>query len=340
MFRRFPILALALAPALSADVRVIEQIVCKVNGDIITMGDLERRQNLREQIDELLLTQKARDLNLSVESDLARRIAELQVRSGIVDPDRFHQWVREQFAMSYEDFCRQLRNQLLMERVIGEEIRRSIVIPDAAGRKYYEEHRSEFVREDEVWLQKIFLSTEGRRAEQIAAAEAKAKQLVERARRGEKFGELARDNSNDPETARNSGEMPPFQRGQLRREIDDTVFQAKKGYVTDPLRIPEGFLILRVVERYAKGPATYDEVEQEIAERLARPLLEPKLRAYLTRLRQDAFLQIRDGYVDAGAAPEKDTRWQAVAELKPETTTKEEVAASRRKRLLGIIPLR
>jgi hypothetical protein len=66
--------------------------------------------------------------------------------------------------------------------------------------------------------------------------------------------------------------------------------------------------------------------------------MQPKLRAYLTRLRQDAFLQIREGYVDTGAAPGKDTSWQDVAQLKPETTTKEEVAARRKKKFLGIIP--
>ena len=75
-----------------------------------------------------------------------------------------------------------------------------------------------------------------------------------------------------------------------------------------------------------------------ITERLAAPKMQPKLREYLTKLRDDAFLQIRDGYVDSGAAPGKDTSWQDVAQLKPETTTKEEVAARRRKKFLGIIP--
>ena len=67
--------------------------------------------------------------------------------------------------------------------------------------------------------------------------------------------------------------------------------------------------------------------------------MEPKVREYLTRLREDAYLQIKDGYTDSGAAPGKDTRWQDAAQLKPETTTKEEVAARRKRRLLKIIPL-
>jgi peptidyl-prolyl cis-trans isomerase SurA len=66
--------------------------------------------------------------------------------------------------------------------------------------------------------------------------------------------------------------------------------------------------------------------------------MEPRIREFLTRLRTEAFLEIKDGYIDSGAAPGKDTRWRDVAQLKPQTTTKEEVAArvKRRKKLLFI----
>jgi parvulin-like peptidyl-prolyl isomerase len=369
MFSRFllaPLLALAMAPAaLPADIRVVEEIICKVNGDIITKGEMQRQfQNLdaalrqeglsgirlqdalrerqkdilRDQVDQLLLVSKAKDLNLTVDTDVTKRVMEIQQTSKIVDPDKFHEWVREQSGMTFEDFKLQLKNQLLTQRVIGQEIQRNIAIPEAEKKKYYEEHKSEFQREEEVYLRQIFVSTEGKSADQAAAAEKKAKQLVDRARKGEKFGELARDNSDDPETAKNFGELPPYKRGQLRKEIDNIVFSQKKGYVTDPIRVPNGFIILRVEERFEKGQAPFEDVEEMISERLAGPQMQPKLRAYLTRLRQDAFLQIREGYVDTGAAPGKDTSWQDVAQLKPETTTKEEVAARRKKKFLGIIP--
>jgi hypothetical protein len=78
----------------------------------------------------------------------------------------------------------------------------------------------------------------------------------------------------------------------------------------------------------------------EIAQRLAEPRLQPAIRALLTRLRSEAFLEIREGYVDTGAAPGKDTRWMEAAQLKPETVTKEEVAAARRRsRLFWLIPM-
>jgi peptidyl-prolyl cis-trans isomerase SurA len=361
------VLALGLTSAsFAAEVRIVEEIICKVNGDIITKGEMERQTQtaeaalrqeglsgarlqeamrdrqkdvLRDQIDQLLLVSKAKDLNITVDGDVTKRISEIQTQSKIVDPDKFHAWIREQSGMTFEDFKQQLKNQLLTQRVIGQEIQRTILIPQAQKKEYYEQHKSEFVRDEEVYLRQIFISTEGKTPEQVAAAEKKAKSLVDRARKGEKFGEMARDNSDDPETAKNYGELPPYKRGQLRKEIDNIVFTQKKGYVTDPIRVPNGFIILRIEERFEKGQAPFDEVEDQITERLAGPQMQPKLRGYLTRLRQDAFLQVREGYVDSGAAPGKDTSWQDVAQLRPETTTKEEVAARRKKKILGIIPI-
>ncbi len=360
-----PLLALGVGSVYAADVHIVEEIVCKVNGEIVTRGELERQRSnleaglrqegltgaklqeafqlrekdlLKDQIDQLLLVEKAKDLNISVDADINKRVAEIQTTSKIVDPDKFHEWVREQSGMTFEDFRQQLKNQLLTQRVIGQEVQRTIIIPEPEKKKYYEEHKTEFVRDEEVYLSQIFISTEGKTPEQSAAAEKKAKSLVDRARKGEKYGELARDNSDDPETAKNFGEMPPYKRGQLRKEIEDIVFKEKKGFVTDPIKVPNGFIILKIEERYEKGQAPYDAVEEMITERMAAPRMQPKLREYLTKLRADAFLQIREGYVDTGAAPGKDTSWQDVAQLKPETTTKEEVAARRRKKFLGIIP--
>jgi peptidyl-prolyl cis-trans isomerase SurA len=94
---------------------------------------------------------------------------------------------------------------------------------------------------------------------------------------------------------------------------------------------------LKVEERYAAGQASLEDVKNEIMDHLYTPRLQPALRAFLTKLRSDAFLEIRGGYVDSGAAPNKDTAWKDPAALKPETTTKEEVAARKhKKKVLGV----
>jgi parvulin-like peptidyl-prolyl isomerase len=363
--RLFIVFAATFSIASAADVRIVEEIVAKINGDIITRGELEQARQraieegrqqgltgtrlndavqqatkdaLRNQIDQLLLVQKGKDLDIKVDSDVTRRMAEIQLQSKITDPDQFHEYVRQQTGMTYEDFKQQMTNQLLTQRVIGDQISSRIAIPEADQKKYYEEHKTEFVRDEQVFLSQILISTEGKTPEQIAAAQKKAADLVARARKGEKFSDLARNNSDDTETARDGGQMPPYKRGMLRKEIEDIVFSQKKGYVTDPIKTPNGLLIVRVDERFEAGQASFEEVKEEVLQRLAAPKMEPKVREFLTKLRQDAFLEIKDGYVDSGAATGKDTRWKDVAELKPETTTKEEVKARQKKKVLGVIP--
>jgi peptidyl-prolyl cis-trans isomerase SurA len=369
MFTKFVVLVTAALPlARAADVRVVEEIVAKVNGDIVTRGELahsrqmleqqlrgegvtglrleeeikqREKDTLRDQIDQLLLVQKGKDLNIKIDADVTRRLADIQVQSKITDPDKFHEWLREQTGMTFEDFKQQMTNQLLTQKVISEEIGSRINIPEAELRSYYDEHKNDFVREEQVFLSQIIISTEGKTPEQAAAAQKKAADLVARARKGEKFSDLAKSNSDDVATAKDGGEMPPFKRSDhlLRKEIEDIVFAQKKGSVTDPIKVPQGLLILRVDDHFEPGQASFEEVKEEVMQRLAAPKMQPRVREYLTKLRQDAFLEIKEGYVDSGAAPGKDTAWKDAVELKPQTTTKEEVAARHKKKILGVVPV-
>jgi parvulin-like peptidyl-prolyl isomerase len=352
--------------ALASDVHVVEEIVAKVNSDIITRGELEtiHRENammlkqqglsasaidkaikeqdkdaLRDEIDRLLLVQHAKDLNINVDSDVTKRIAAIQTESGIADPDKFHDWIREKYGIPFEELRSKIHDQIVTQRVIGSEVMSRINVPHSEVEKYYEEHKSEFVRKEQVFLREILISTEGKAPDQAAQAEKRAKDLAARARKGEKFGELAKQYS-DSETKDNFGELPPYNKGQLRKDLEDIVFKEKKGYVTDAIKQPNGFLILKIEDRYEAGQAPIEAVENEIMEKLSMPRMQPKVRELLTKLREDAFLEIRAGYIDSGAAPGKNTAWQDPAQLKPETTTKEEVASHRhRKRLLWTVPI-
>ena len=345
--------------------RVVEEIVAKVNGEIITRGELEKQrlvidaelrqqgligralddavakreaEGLRDQIDQLLLVQKGKELNINVDADVNRRFAEIQSQSKVVDTDKFHDWLREQTGETYEDFRLLMKNQLLSQRVISEEVYRNVVIPKAEIEKYYNEHKTEFIRQEMVSLREILVSAGDGSTAKVAAAETKAKGLVDKARKGEaKFTDLARQYSDAP-TATSDGELGAFKRGDLAKEIDDIVFKQAKGYVTDPIRRPAGFEIYRVEEHYAAGQASMDEVESEINAKLMEPRVVPKVREYLTQLRANAFLQIKTGYTDSGAAPGKDTTWQDPAAIRPETTTKEAVAAHGHKKFLHVIP--
>ena len=353
-------------PAADAKVEILDEIIAKINGAVITrtevartrqtaIAELERRKVskadiekmvkerepniLRDRIDHLLLTQKGDQLDINVDQEVSKYMADLMLQYKIADQDKFAQVVREQTKMRFEDFKQEVKDGFLTQRVLGQEVGSRIVIPREEINKYYEEHKKDFIREERVFLREILVSTKGKQGDEIAAVEKKAQGLVVRARRGEKFDELARDNS-DAVTAQNGGDLGGWKKGDLKKEIEDLVWDKEKNYVTDPVKTDSGFLIVKVISHPKAGLAQLEEVENEITGRLVEPQFEPKVREYLTQLRQEAFLEIKEGYVDSGAASGKDTSWTDPAKLTPETVTKEEVIRKpRRKRLLWLIPI-
>ena len=157
----------------AAEVVLMEEIVAKVNGDIITSSELnddkkaveeelskqgltgaelERTREamladlLRNRIDEILLRQKGKDMNLKVEADLNKQIADYQRQFKMPDPDQFQKFVVEQTGKSYEDFRGSLQDKLLVDGVIRDEIMRKVAVPTEEIRAYYDEHRNEFQR--------------------------------------------------------------------------------------------------------------------------------------------------------------------------------------------------
>jgi len=379
MFFKFVVPSLAVVAAAAsaqttpppANIHIVEEIVAKVNGEIITRGELDEKNKeieltatqaglkgaardekvreletnvLEREIDNLLLVQKGKDMTgLTVDADVAKFFNAWQAQLKINDENKFHEFLQQQFGRSFEELKEQKKRDLLAQRVISYEVVQKIAVPEADLQKYYDAHKSEYMRDEEVFLSQIVISTEGKSADQVSTAEQRAADLVARARKGEKFSDLARDNSDDPETAQNGGYLgSPMKRGDLMPQLSAIVFSDKavKGYVTDPIKIvsPPEILILKVEEHYAAGQASFEEVREEVQQALVGPQMEAKVRQYLTQLREQAFLQIKEGWVDTGAAPGKDTRWQDVAQLTPPTTTKQEVLSSTKahKKVLGV----
>ncbi len=368
--RSFAVFAVSAAllvsiPARAAEIRLMEEIIAKVNGDIITRGEIEklhrqveaelRQQSqtgprlaealalrdkdlLRERIDQLLLISKAKELSINVDPEVSKYLADMQRQFKIADPEKFQQFVRENAGMPFEDYKNDYKNSLLTNKVIRQEVGGKINVSKDDIRKYYEDHKNDFKREERVYLRELLVSTENKTPAEVALLQKKATDLSARAKKGEKFPELAQQNS-DAVTASQGGALDAFTKGQLKAELETKVWDQPRGYVSDPIKVDAGFLILKVEEHQKAGLATLEEVENEVQEKLFMPRMGPAVREYLTKLRQDAFLEIKAGYVDTGAAAGKNTVWSDPAQLKPETVTKAEVASQTRKKRLLWIPI-
>ncbi len=328
------LLSLCLTAAATAQT-VVEEIVARVNNEIITNSDVQRSREqmraeaqkqgaadqlpqkekdlLRDLIDQQLLVQYGKDNGITAETEVIKRLDEIRKSMNLENMEDLEKAAQQQ-GVSFEDFKANLRNGIITQQVIGQEVGRKLNIKPTEVSEYYEKHKSEFARPEQVELAEILISTEPPASAEkdappppedpakIAAAEAKAKQLWESIKAGAKFEDVAKKESNGP-TAAQGGELGAFARGALAKELEDKTFSMKDGEVSDVIRTRQGFIILKVLRHQQAGIAPLKEVEQPIFEALYYERLQPALRVFLTKLREDAFVDVKQGHVDTGASP-------------------------------------
>jgi peptidyl-prolyl cis-trans isomerase SurA len=184
--------------------------------------------------------------------------------------------------------------------VIRREVGSRVDIGHDDVKKYYDEHKQEFVRPEQVVLADIFLSTEGKTPDQVAVIQKKANDLLARLKKGDDFSELAKRNSEGP-TAKDGGELGAFERGQLSKQLEDTVFALNKNQLTDVIQTKTGFEVLKVLEHFEAGLQPVEKVEPEIENRIYAERMAPILRNYLGELREESYVVVKPGYVDTAA---------------------------------------
>jgi peptidyl-prolyl cis-trans isomerase SurA len=329
---------------------VFEEIIARVNNDIITRDDLNRARKslqgevrdecptctdqqiqqrlavkqknlLRDLIDQSLLAQRAKDLNINVDDQVINRLDAIRQQYKLPDMDALERAVVSA-GRDYEDFKDQIRNQLLTQEVIRREVGSRIIISHEEVAKYYEEHKKDFVRPETVVLREIFISTSGKPASDIPALRKKAENLRQRVQvNGDDFGQLAKRFSDGP-TAKQGGELGSFERSQLDPKIAEQVFALNQGQMTNVIDTQAGFEILQVEQRYVAGLQPLDKVEPEITNRLYEQKMEPALRAYLKTLREDSYLKVKPGYVDTAAVKSEPIEEVTAASQKDDTKKK------------------
>ena len=310
--------------------KVVEEIIARVNNEIITRSELEKaraaaaedaqqdcagrctqeqlqvaiedRQKyaLRDLIDQSLLSQRGKDMGINVKAEVVKQLDEIRIKNNLKDMDELEKAVTSSGAsqgMNWEDFKNNIENRLLTQEVIRREVGSHITIGHDDAMKYYEEHKKDFVRQEQVALRAIEVKTEGKKESEVPELKAKAQKLHDRVKDGEDFGELAKRFS-DGSTAQQGGYLGVYKRGELSKELEDVVFKMKKNEMTDVIETKQGFLILQVLEHYEEGEQPFNKVENEIMDHLYNERMEPALRDYLKTLREQSYVVVKPGYQD------------------------------------------
>ncbi len=275
--------------------KTVEEIIARVNNEIITRSeydkarqtaaedaksecenrctpdqlqtDIEDRQKntLRELVDQALLVQRAKDMGVSVEPELIKRLDAIRTQNKLASMEELETAVKSS-GVNFEDFKNGIRNNLLTQRVISSEVGSHINVSDDEVAKYYEAHKAEFVRPEQVGLREIVVSTEGKKPEELPDLKKKAETALKRVQDGEDFGEIA-------------------------KRLSD-------GRLTEVMETKQGFLVLQVLEHYDEGEQSLAKVKNEISDKIYGQRMEPAMREYLKTLREQSYVVIKPGYQD------------------------------------------
>lgn len=303
----------------------VEQIIARVNDQVITNSDLTRaqtqldqeaRQNnwtleqvkegqanlLRDLVDQQLLISKGKQLGITGDTELIKRLDEIRKENHLDSLEDLQKAVEQQ-GISYEDFKANIRNSIVTQQVVRNEVGSKMQISEPDIRAYYNDHKADFTHEESVHLNEILIPTgENATTAELANADAEAKDLEAKLKAGASFTELAKKNSKGP-TAAQGGDLGDFRRGALAKVLEDQTFDLPVGGHTTPIRTRQGYIILQVTEHIPGGTQPMQKVEPQIEQAIYMQKIGPAVRAYLTRLRDEAYIDIRPGYTDSSASP-------------------------------------
>ena len=302
---------------------VAEDIIARVNDQIITKSDYDRaladldqegRQHnetmqeisaqhkdlLRNLVDQQLWLSKGKELGVTGETELVKKLDEIRKQYNLESIDDLEKAAREQ-GVSFEDFKANIRNQIITQEVMRQEVGEHIQMTPGEVERYYEAHKQDYAQQESERLSEILISTGGGDdPAKVTAAKAKADDIEARLHAGGDFAQLARSFSDGP-TASEGGDLGQYKRGQLGKLLEDQTFGLNSGQYTDPILTRQGYIILKVVQHIAGGPQPFKDVTQDVEEAYYMSRMEPAIREYLSKMRDEAFIYIKQGYTDSAA---------------------------------------
>jgi peptidyl-prolyl cis-trans isomerase SurA len=309
--------------------KVVEDIVARVNDQIITSSDYDRAAEqltaeagqqsippreleqkkadlLRDLIDQQLLLSKGKQLGITGETELIKRLDEIRKQNHLESMDDLEKAAQTQ-GVSYEDFKANIRNSIITQQVVRDEVGRRISMSPGEVEAYFKAHESEFAQPESVNLNEILVPTPAKSAietadtAEVAAAQAQAEEIEKKLAAGAKFDDLAKPSPTDA-NAPKIVVLGEYRRGMLGKEFEDKAFALNAGEHSQPIRTKQGFIIFQATQHNPGGAGSFKQVEPQVEEALFLEHMQPKLREYLTKLREEAAIDIKPGAVDTGAS--------------------------------------
>ena len=322
-----PQISMPAPTAVTTNGTVVEYPIARVNDAIIDNSDYQREQQklveearqmnvpqaqlelrqkdlLRDMIDKQLLLSRGKELDINADSEVIRQLDEVRKQNHLDSMEELEKAVRSE-GVSYEDYKATIKNGIITQEVIHNEVGRKLTLSAKEEQAYYDKHKQDFAQPEQVKLSEILIPTPDDATDaQIAQAKAKADEAVAKLQAGGKFVDIAKQYSGGP-NADSGGDLGDFARGVLPKVLEDQTFSLKAGEWTSPIRTKQGYVVLQVTEHQAAGVPPLSAVEVQVQEAIYQQAIQPKLREYLSDLRAKAYIDIQPGFIDTGASPKE-----------------------------------
>ena len=323
------VVVLLATAGVSTRAQIIEQILVKVNGDIITKTDLEQRQiaalrqrdpNFRPSddtalqkalvevtpevivnaIDELLLVQRGKELGYALGADQFKGIVDNIKKENKLETEEAFTAALKSEGLTIDDLRKQIERQMLVSRVQQVEVAGKIAVSDDEVKQAYEAAKDSFTTQPQLTLREILVavptSEKGVNVAEDDAAKAKAEDLRKKIEGGEPFAKLASEQSDAPSKA-NGGLIGPISRTDLSPELQKEIAPLKVGQTTAVLRTARGYQFIKLETATETKVKTMDEARPEIAEKVAAQKQRGQMVTYLQQLRTQAIIDWKNDEV-------------------------------------------
>jgi peptidyl-prolyl cis-trans isomerase C len=289
-------------------------IVAKVNGTPITQQELDRAtkfmlaQNrtkkeltaeerkkadsavLNQLISAELLYQAGKKLDIpDVESRVAAQMK--QGKSKFPSTEVYEKALKESglTEKNLEEFA---RKEIYINNLIEKEIASKITISDADAKKFYDENIDKFKQPETVQASHILIGVDPKAsADEKKKAKEKAEALLKRAKAGEDFATLAKDNSTCP-SAPQGGNLGYFSKGQMVPAFETVAFSLKPGEISDVVETQFGFHIIKVIDKKPAGTVPFSDAKKEIINYLKIQKIQQGINEYVENLRKNGKIEI------------------------------------------------
>lgn len=250
------ILVLAISMTACKKENINEDVVAKINDEVITKDELYEtlvEQN-GEQVLNLLIAEKIINLEAKKqkvdvsEEDIQNNIDKIIKNYG--GEEEFNQAI-EQYGYTLEDLKKDIATNVKIKKLLEP----NISISEEEMLNYFETNKETFNQKEEVRARHILVATEE-----------EAKEVLEKLKAGGDFSELAKEYSLDESNKESGGELGFFGRGKMVAEFEETAFTLKLNEISEPVKTDYGYHIIEVEEKKEAKEANYEENKDAIKE--------------------------------------------------------------------------